>query len=36
LVIDDDRQDKAELLDARLQLADLSGWVFAGLTAKRL
>jgi hypothetical protein len=36
LGVDDDWENKAELLDARLQLADLSGWVFAGLTAKRL
>jgi hypothetical protein len=36
LGINDDRQNEAELIDTRVQLADLSGWVFAGLTAERL
>ena len=34
--IDDDRKDEAELFDARLQLADLRGRVFARLSAERL
>src|SRR5580700_10049024 len=34
--IDDDRKDEAELFDARLQLADLRGRVFARLPAERL
>jgi hypothetical protein len=34
--IDDDRTDEAELFDARLQLADLCGRVFARLSAERL
>ena len=33
--IDDDRKDEAELFDARLQLADLRGRVFARLSAER-
>ena len=33
--IDDDRKDEAELVDARLQLADLRGRVFARLSAER-
>ena len=34
--IDDDKKDEAELSDARLQLADLRGRVFARLSAERL
>ena len=34
--IDDDGKDKAELVDTRLQLADLRGRVFTGLSAERL
>jgi hypothetical protein len=34
--IDDDRKDEAELFDARLQLADRRGRVFARLSTKRL
>src|SRR6266446_4320391 len=34
--VDDDGKDEAELFDARLQLADLGGWVFARLSAERL
>jgi hypothetical protein len=33
---DDDRKDEVELFDARLQLADLRGQVFARLSAERL
>jgi hypothetical protein len=33
---DDDRKDEAELFDARLQLADRRGRVFARLSTKRL